>query len=227
MEGMLSAVALVQDSLESKRNTEHFEAVFKEAEDRCGNLPLEPIVPPHIHTPPKRYSGQAPAYTPGLAVDFYRVEFYHVLDTVDAQITERFMQPGSQTLKELENSLLTPITNDAAVRKYPKLKEDNMRVQLAMFKNKYKVSTTADDVHALNKMPPEVHGLFKQVETLVRLLMVVPISSAEAECSFSGLRRLKEWLRSTMAQKTHWHCCVPYSPREAWQTRNCPAACSG
>ncbi len=65
-----------------------------------------------------------------------------------------------------------------------------MKVQLAMFKNKYKVSTTADAVHALKEMPPEVRGLFDQVETLVRLLMVVPISSAEAERSFSGLRRL-------------------------------------
>lgn len=51
MEGMLSAVSLVQDSLKSKRNTEHFEAVFKEAEDRCGNLSLEPIVPPRTQRP--------------------------------------------------------------------------------------------------------------------------------------------------------------------------------
>ena len=112
---------------------EHFEAVFKEAEDRCGNLSLDPIVPPRTRRPPKRYSGQAPACTPGSAVNFYRAEFYRVLDTVDTQITERFMQPGIQTLKELENSLLTPITNDAAVCKYPELKEEDLRVQLAMF----------------------------------------------------------------------------------------------
>ena len=31
MEGMLSADSLVQDSLKSKRNTEHFEAIFREA----------------------------------------------------------------------------------------------------------------------------------------------------------------------------------------------------
>ena len=90
----------------------------------------------------------------------------------------------------MENSLLTPITNDAVVRKYPELKEEReLKVQLAMFKNKYKVNTTA--VHALKEMPPEVRGLFDQVETLVRLLMVVPISSAEAVRRFSGLRRLK------------------------------------
>ncbi len=107
-------------------------------------------------------------------MDFYRVEFYRVLDTVDAQTTEKFMQPGIQTLKELENSLLTSITNDAAVQKYPELNEEDLKVQLAMFKNKYKVSTTADAVHVLREMPPEVRGLFDQVETLVRLLMWCP-----------------------------------------------------
>lgn len=140
VEGMLSAVSLVQDSLKSKRNTEHCETIFKEAGDRCDNLSLEPIVSPCTHRPPKRYSGQAPAYTPGSAVDFYRVEFYRVLDTVDGQITERFMQPGIQTLKELENSLLTPIINDAAVQKYPELSEEDLKIQLAMLEIRNKRS---------------------------------------------------------------------------------------
>lgn len=49
-------------------------------------------------------------------------------------------------------------------------------------------------------MCSEVRGLFDQVETLIRLLIVVPVSSAEAERGFSGLRRLKTWLWSTMTQ---------------------------
>ncbi|CAM4278148.1 unnamed protein product [Leuciscus chuanchicus] len=49
VEGMLSAVSLVQESLKSKRNTEHFEAVFKEAGDMCDNLSLVTIVPPRTH----------------------------------------------------------------------------------------------------------------------------------------------------------------------------------
>ncbi len=49
-------------------------------------------------------------------------------------------------------------------------------------------------------MVPEARGLFSQVEALLRLLLVVPASSAEAERSFSALRRLKTWLRSSMSQ---------------------------
>lgn len=49
-------------------------------------------------------------------------------------------------------------------------------------------------------MVPEVRGEFEEVEKLLRLLIVSPASSAEPERSFSALRRLKTWMRSTMSQ---------------------------
>ena len=59
----------------------------------------------------------------------------------------------------------------------------------------------------------EVRGLFSEVCKLIRLLMVSPASSCEAERSFSALRRLKTYWRSTMTQKRlnnvvvcHIHC---------------------
>ena len=42
--------------------------------------------------------------------------------------------------------------------------------------------------------------MFPHVEALVRLLLVNPASSASAERSFSGLCRLKTYLRSTIKQ---------------------------
>ena len=57
-------------------------------------------------------------------------------------------------------------------------------------------------------MPVEVRGLFAEVETIVRLLLVIPVSSAEAERSFSALRRLKTWLRTTMSQERLNHAAV-------------------
>lgn len=42
--------------------------------------------------------------------------------------------------------------------------------------------------------------MFTHVEALVRLLLVNPASSASAERSFSTLRRLKTYLRSTIGQ---------------------------
>jgi len=55
---------------------------------------------------------------------------------------------------------------------------------------------------------PEVRRLFHQVEILLRHLLVVPVTSCEAEHSLSSLWRLKTWLRSTMTQKRLNHVAV-------------------
>lgn len=49
-------------------------------------------------------------------------------------------------------------------------------------------------------MTPAVRALFSEVEKLVRLMLVCPVSSCEAERSFSSLR-LKTWLRNSMTQE--------------------------
>ena len=55
---------------------------------------------------------------------------------------------------------------------------------------------------------PVVRSLFDQVEQLVRLLLTIPCSSAEAERSFSSLRRLKTYLRNSMSQQRLNHLAV-------------------
>ena len=47
-----------------------------------------------------------------------------------------------------------------------------------------------------------------EVERLFKFLLVVPASSATAERSFSTLRRLKNYLRATMAQERLNHVAV-------------------
>ena len=49
-------------------------------------------------------------------------------------------------------------------------------------------------------MKPNVRRMFPAVEMLLKTLIALPACSCEAERSFSALRRLKTWLRSTMAQ---------------------------
>jgi len=56
-------------------------------------------------------------------------------------------------------------------------------------------------VQALKKMVHEMRAMFPNAESLVRLLLVNPASSAMAERSFSALRRLKTYLRATYSQQ--------------------------
>ena len=43
--------------------------------------------------------------------------------------------------------------------------------------------------------------MFSKVHNLIRLYLTVPMTSATAECTFSTLCRLKNYLRSTMTQE--------------------------
>ena len=61
---------------------------------------------------------------------------------------------------------------------------------------------------------PEIRAQYPEICTLVRLLLVSPASSAEAERSFSALRRLKTWLRTTMTDTRLNYVTVSHIHRE-------------
>ena len=48
---------------------------------------------------------------------------------------------------------------------------------------------------------PIVQTMFSEINVLLRLYMTIPITTATAERSFSTLRHLKSYLRSTMTDK--------------------------
>lgn len=197
--GMLSAVDCVRTTLRAKRTEEKFQEMYHHTTEMVTKLNIVPITMPHIRRPPKRFTGNATAYSSTTPEDYYRADFFKVLDVVDMQMKEKFDQSGLEVLAKLEKVLLTG-EMDAAVDQYPELNRRSLEVQLSMFKLQYPYTTTSEATAILTSQLPEVRGLFTQVEALVRLLMVVPAASAEAERSFSALRRLKTWLRSTMVQ---------------------------
>jgi len=101
---------------------------------------------------------------------------------------------------------------------YPELDCDRLAVQLLMFRQLHEFKTVQEAATIFANMSAEFRAMFQQVETLVRLLLVVPASSAEAERSFSALRRLKTWLRTTITQSRLNHICVLHVHNELVDT---------
>ena len=56
--------------------------------------------------------------------------------------------------------------------------------------------------------------MLQQVDRLLRIYLTVPTASATAERSFSALRRLKNYLRTTMIQKRLNHLIVMHIHKE-------------
>ena len=85
----------------------------------------------------------------------------------------------------------------------PKLKVDeNIR--------KEATKTVSGLAMFLQSVPTVSSSLFGEVVKLVKLLLVCPASVASAERSFSGLRRLKTWLRSSISQERLTHLAIGY-----------------
>lgn len=70
------------------------------------------------------------------------------------------------------------------------------------------------DVRKYLSQEPAIKEMLSEVVKVVKLLQVVPISSATAERSFSALRRLKTYLRSTMGQKRLNNLAVLHAHRD-------------
>jgi hypothetical protein len=134
------------------------------------------------------------------AVDHYRPYYFSVLDHATAELKRRFETVAIAKYEKLENMLLSGKVDLEITRQYPELVEEQLAIELPMFKNQYNPESLEKAMLSFQGMVPEVQALFRQVERLIRLLLVCPASSCEAERSFSSLRRLKTWLRSTMTQ---------------------------
>ena len=96
---------------------------------------------------------------------------------------------------------------------YPELQSLNtLQIEIFMLRTTQNLDVTKSSVDdyakLLVKMSSEKRGMFPHVEALMRLLLVNPASSASAERSFSGLSRLKTYLRSTIRQARPNHLAV-------------------
>ena len=101
----------------------------------------------------------------------------------------------------MEQMLISGQINISACQAYPDIDQTSLSIQLQMFNSKFHVKSFIEAQTIFQTMVPEVRELFTAVEQLVQLLLICPVTSCAAERSFSALRRLKNWLRSTMSQE--------------------------
>ena len=161
--------------------------------------------------PCKRYdSGSSEVDRPGNVQDMYRRIFIEALDLIICGIQTRFDQPGYQVYCKLENLLkaankenldeelqfVTEFYGDLNIDQL-RLYLDIMSQNLPKFNGRYTLQYV---VVYLRDLTPIQRVLVSQVCTLVSLILVLPATNATSERSFSTLRRIKTFLRSTMTQ---------------------------
>lgn len=227
--GSIEAVLESVNQLRELRSELFFSKLWKDVQSKITEYGLQDIMlPRHVNAKtPSRYSyvtqqRGSKTSTPlfQTAEDYFRVQFFAFLDAVIEHITSRFLQPELNTYCNLESLLLSACRGedyvdllDKVCQVYDEFDKSRLGLQLAMLQSlccqsEFPIANVTTFATFFRRKPSEVKALFGQVDILLRLLLVVPASSATAERSFSCLRRLKTYLRSTMSQSRLNHLTV-------------------
>ena len=138
----------------------------------------------------------------------YRRYYLEVLDTLIGEIERCFESPSFTFYAKVESVLEKSAVGKDIVMEDVKdivqhfkedLEESELLTELKMVKNMYCAKifsySTFKEKIALYK------SIFPQTSRLLQLLLVMPATSATAERSFSSLRHVKTYLRTTMTQE--------------------------
>ena len=170
-----------------------------------------PCLPRPRKRPARFEEGNARAEFHEEAETHYRQIYYEALDTITSAIKERFDQDGYNEYIELENLLVRAWNGENFEKELQRvcefykddLDEQLLVSQLMVFqanKPQTKISTFKEVWEHCKSISKGQKSLLMQTVIVLKLLLVMPATNAVSERSFSGLRRIKTYLRTTMKQ---------------------------
>ena len=140
----------------------------------------------------------------------YRQVFYEALDLLVNGIKDRFNQPGYKVYSQLEQLLVKSAhgkdanteLDEVCARYGTDFVRRNLELQLSILNKSLpeKYKGLLGILKYLSSITPAQRSLMEEVCKLASLILVMPATNAPSERSFSSLRRIKTYLRSTMNQ---------------------------
>ena len=219
--GMMEVADVTRSMLTSLRNDDRFREIFRSTQSHINEYELTPLTLPRRRKIPRRLDdGPAANTTPETPEDLFRAQFFMVIDSALMHLDEEFQSTDLSKYNVLAAALISGNLDSSMVDNYPEL-TPFLPQELTFFHSKFSGNTVEDFRLCFKNMVPEVRTMFPHVERLLRLCLTSPASSCSAERSFSALRPLKTWLRSTMTQKRLNHVMVCHVHRDVLMQLNC------
>ena len=192
-----------------------FEMFWKRVDLRRRELDVEVAVLPRKRKVPKRCEvGAAEPHFHNTPESFYQQIYFEALDLSIASITNRFDQPGFKIYSGMEllfkackgedcEAELTVVCNVYG----EELSRQSLEPQLKVLRTLYLEKVENDEQPSFRVVKQLLQGLSQSQRPLLNmvyrvfeLLLIMPATSSTSERSFSALRRIKTYLRSTMSQ---------------------------
>ncbi len=191
-----------------------YEAVYQESKDLTTK---EPSFPRHRKLP-RRYDGEGQAHQYEELKAGYRHAYFETLELAAANVEKRFHHKDIRTIQEIETLLLkagngeTVDSLSSLVQSYLGKDFDlkRLKIQLSLVHNMMKTAnsesvpvTKVTNVRTIAEAmnTSDIYKtMLSEVNKLLKLYFTFPVTTATAEWSFSSLRRIKTFLRSTMTE---------------------------
>ena len=219
--GGLSAIRLLKTNLSHLRN-EQLRVIINDSIKDATKLKLQAPVPKRTTMTPTRirYDGESATDESPSSWCILRTSVISALDIIITQLDQRFDNRHFSSTANREQFFIkcakcnvTDYT-DLQHMKLPKtIIEDRLVVQLKQLLHYVKsenlvINCVQDLSKSFGNKDPTTRRLFSEVENLLQLILSLPCSVASSERSFSMLRRLQTWLRSSMSQSRLTHLAI-------------------
>ena len=223
-----TAAGTLSSKFHSMRSDDSFNDFWNNTLQKGKSLEAAEPVLPRLQRKPKRVDDGAEGVVFATPKDWYRSVYFQFLDCIIAAVSSRFNQPCFSLYTTTE-SLIVDSANGLQLneKNFDVVIQHNtddiaglrLRTQLAMlhevFREKNQVKNMEDVVEGLLQLGDARH-LYSEVNKLPQLLLTVPASRATAERSFSTLRHLKNFVRSTMRAERLNNLTVLHYIRTDW-----------
>lgn len=192
-------------SIRQQRN-EGFEDIWEDILKKSNELKLKPPAKLINKKIPKKFMYGSEPHSFSSGKDRFKVSFYEVLDLTISSLNDRFQKNVINQLCSLEkfiigeDKLITDVITfyGTDFNNEKLLLHRNMLLDIAKSRE-IPISSTQNAIDFL-KSDISLRSMLNELNKLVKMILTVPVSSCTTERSFSALRRLKTFLRSTMSQ---------------------------
>ena len=218
------AVAMLTiETLKGLRTDSNFDLFWEKIEKAQDQLDIDDPQLQRRRKAPKRYEqGLAQAEFPASPKEEYRRVYFEALDLAVTSISSRFDQKGFKVFSSVEQLLFKACRGQDF--------KDELTYVCEFFYNDFDKVELESELLTLQKLyesaigseAPSVDNIKKALLTLssaqqmlvntvcrlFQLLIILPATNATSERSFSALRRVKSYLRSTMTQARLNHLMI-------------------
>jgi hypothetical protein len=155
---------------------------------------------------PKRFIEGSESYIFSDNQEEYRVLFYEIIDITLASLGRRFQKNVIEHLSLIERFIIGKETPHKDIVKFygSDFDGDKLKLHRDMFLDVAKSRKVSiknfEDVLKLMKNDDALRQMLPEFNKILCIMLVIPVSSCTSERSFSALRRLKTYIRSTMGQ---------------------------